>query len=446
MIKKITVLILAAFVSFSLFAGENKLKTHTLENGIPVYLFPNDSNRIDYISISVKGGVFYLDETQSGLENTMFSLMALESENYSLEDIENWHYKTSASISGAAGSLNASLSLSCIDHYLEDSLPILLDCFMNPKFSKTQWDIAMNNHKQEMQSKMNDPASMMFYFADQMIYQNHPFNVKASPTGLSLEHFSPEALDELHKKDMNAARISVIAVTNYDEAKLLDMLNKTLGTLQADKESLKETSVPVLKELPSEPLELEHPSAGTSGHVARVVLAEPVTGDDYMAFTLASSIYDQIMFSVIRTKHGACYSPYTMSYGNQANVAFETIYRCSDFENIRDYMAEARQIMAEGKIISGTKEDGSFIFEEMAGKLESYKNTLINSTYSSQATTRGRASRILSGLYLFDDPYAMDNLAKKIRAVQAEDILRVFKKYYLDSPEFWISVKGTQEN
>ena len=446
MIKRIFALILAVFISFSLFAGENKLKTRSLENGIPVFIFPNDSNRIDFISISVKGGVFYLDETQSGLENTMFSLMALESENYSLEDIENWHYKTNATISGAAGSLNASLSLSCIDYYLEDSLPILLDCFINPKFSKNQWDIAMNNHKQELQSKMNDPASMMFYFADQMIYQNHPFNVKASPTAFSLEQFTPEALEYLHKKDMNASRICVIAVTNFDETKLLAILNSTLGTLSSDEESLKETSVPALTELPAEPLELEHPSAGTSGHIARVVLAEPVTGDDYMAFTLATSIYDQIMYSVIRTKHGACYSPYTMSYGNQANVAFEMIYRCSDFENIMDYMAEARQIMAEGKIISGTKDDGSFIFEEMADKLESYKNTLINSTYSSQATTRGRAGRIISSIYLFDDPYAMDNLIKKIRAVQSEDILRVFKKYFLDSPEFWISVKGTQEN
>ena len=305
--------------------NSNNLDIFTLKNGIPVYLLPNKANRIDFLSISVRGGTLYLDEEHSGLENVLFSMMSEESKNFSRDEILSHKYESRSYITGRAGSLNASLSMTCIDTYFEKNLAILTDCFLSPKLDKRQWEIKLNDYRQSLQQEMNDPESMMFYFANQLIYQNHPLNVKSTPTVESVYNLKYEDMLDLHKKEMDPRRILIIAVTNFDTASLLDYLNNTLGNLSIPDTEIKSSVIPPLEALPNDTLALTHPSCGESGHVARAVLAESVTGKDYMAFLLAELIYNKIMYSVIRGKYGACYTPYVTSYGNQANVAFEMI-------------------------------------------------------------------------------------------------------------------------
>ena len=101
--------------------------------------------------------------------------------------------------------------------------------------------------------------------------------------------------------------------------------------------------------------------------------------------------------------------------------------------------------MQEGKVVSGRDASGNYIFVEIKDKLESYKNSFINSRYQSQATVSGVASRIASSLLITGNPYWSDEFASSVLNVTVDDIERVFEKYWLSSPSRYFCVVGTDK-
>ena len=66
--------------------GRNRqIESFTLSNGIPVYYIENNDNKVDVVSIVVKGGRGYLKPEQSGLEKTLFKMMSCDSSKYGFQ-------------------------------------------------------------------------------------------------------------------------------------------------------------------------------------------------------------------------------------------------------------------------------------------------------------------------------------------------------------------------
>lgn len=445
--KKNILLILcisAAFSAFSKSAAESAVETYRLKNDIPVYVRQIPDNRICAVYFVVKGGTAYLTPETSGLENAVFSMMSMGSEKYSYAEIQALEFDTQSSISSSTSRDGSVFAMTSIDSYFDRTFDCFADAFLNPLFSQREYELFMTNCRQSIQSALNNPGSMLFYYSQKLLYDGHPYQTSSAVTIDSVENITLSAIRTFHSALLDSRRISVVACGSFSVPELLEKLNETLGTLHAGKNALKDTAVEPLSVFGENAVFVHQAAAGT-GFVMRAFASPSVTSPDYPVARIACDIYSDILFNVVRENYGACYTPESSIVSSAAPFGFEYLYRASNLTDFSRYMDEARGIMERGVVISGRDADGQYVFEPLEDRLEGYINSYINRKFASQATTGGIAGRMCASLLQFGDVFSADALTGIAQKTTAEDILRVFKKYWVDGSSRWFAVVSPED-
>ncbi len=443
--KKIfSAFLVCAFVfSSSIFAQVQNVETLYLSNSIPVYFKAMSENQIDAVYLVVKGGTVLMDKSESGLESALFEMMTRGSKKYSYEDIQAIEYRTQANLIHYSLYSGSILGLSCIDYYLDELLPVMLDGFFNPVYEKKQYDLLITEYNQKLQSIMNNPSSLLQYTLSNEVYKNHPLGTSTSVTPESLKNITVENMKRHHENLLDSKRISVVAVGKMNKKKLISMLEKSLGQLKPQEDIFPDTTTSPPLEISGDNVVLTHPAAKGTGFIMRAFPSAPVTSVDYVPSRIAEDMYTELLFNVVREKYGACYTPGSTIGSSPAPVGIDYIFRASDLENFSSYMKEAEKILESGRLISSVK-DGVCTYDNMEDRLEGFINKYINQKYSNLQTTGGVASRLASSLLQFGDIYSADALAVRARSVTVQDIKRVFKKYWIDQKGRFFAVVGPE--
>ena len=114
----------------------------------------------------------------------------------------------------------------------------------------------------------------------------------------------------------------------------------------------------------------------------------------------------------------------------------------TDYNNFASAMSEARNLMAQGKVIKTLDEKGNYVFATLEDSLDSYKNKYINSTYGALASSDGMASNMVSNLLNYEDISHNQKEMELLKKITADDVLRVFKKYWVDEGSRWFAIVG----
>ena len=120
----------------------------------------------------------------------------------------------------------------------------------------------------------------------------------------------------------------------------------------------------------------------------------------------------------------------------------------SDYKNAGKAVKEAMEYMSRGVTVEKSNEDGSYVFSTVAENLESYRSKWLNSKYGNSKTTSGQMFRMISDIMYHED---MDYDLKEvelIKKITAEDIVRVFNKYWVEGNGNWYAVTfpGNEKN
>src|SRR5574344_1636553 len=410
----------------SVFAKTTSITKRKLSNDIPVYIQQNKSNKILALYIvvqisaqsSAQNGTVLLTPEKSGLENALFSMMTRGSDTYPYAKIQSLEYSTKASISPGTLDEGSILGLSCIDYYFDTMFPVLVDGFMHPAFGTTEYNTLMNEYSQRLQTIQNDPNSLLQYNAEKVVYKGHPYETS---TG-----------------------ITVVAVGNFDEKELLQKLNATLGTIAASPKKYIPAQVPPVT-VGGAPIVYTHPAAEGTGFLAQVFTSPSVQSADYVPSCIASNMYSELLYNIVREKYGACYTPSSAVMSSEAPVGMIYIYKASDIEHLKSYVKEAQQLMEQGKLISGKNEDGTYSFTTIDDRLEGYLNSYLNEKYESMQTNGGVAGKIAGSILQLGDPQQYLSLMDAAKKVTAEDIARVFKTYWCTENVQWFAVVGPDD-
>ncbi|MBP5587359.1 MAG: insulinase family protein [Treponema sp.] len=186
---------------------------------------------------------------------------------------------------------------------------------------------------------------------------------------------------------------------------------------------------------------LTHKAARGSEFTARVFATPEVTSDDYVTARIVSDIYSTTMFNIIREKYGACYTPQSWIDSSFDPVGMDAGFRVSDMDNFEKYLKECEKLMLEGKVISSVN-SGKVVYDSIDNCLKGYINSYISKKYSSQSTSSGIASRITSSILQFGDVTSADKIADKALKVTSEDVMRVFRKYWVEGKYRWFEMRG----
>ena len=424
--------------------SDGKTPVVRLKNGIPVYLH-HDNSSLAAVSLYVRGGNCMLPVSQSGLGDALFSMMLQGSQDYSYETIQKLTHKMNARFSSAFGSMNGRVSLFCIDYYLDDLLPVLLDGFMHPVYNKQQYELLMKEYEQGIQTRKSDPGAILSKKILDNVYAGHPFNTSVQPTEDTLSYITPEHMEELRTTLLDSSRLFVVAGGSFNEKKLLALLERTIGLIAPAEKEFVMPDIPAVTVKDEQPVLCSHENSAGTGSYILVFSAPEYNSDDYTAALLAAEIYGDQLYNVVRQKYGACYTPGCNVVASLAPFGTTWMSRVSDFSGIAAYEAESRELMAAGKIVLRNDDDGGYVFGSVEDVLDGCKNSYITSSYFDKMTLSASVANIAANILLYDDPDMPDILLEKIKHVTGDDVRRVFNEYWVRRPSRWYVMTGPDD-
>lgn len=399
----------------------------TLKNGVPVYYKNVDSTRISSVVICAKGGTLLFPRDQSGIEKELFELMSHGGWKYHYKDLSKLSYDKNIDVVSSSSYAGSSLSVSCISSYFDLALDALLDCFLNPSFDQTEYEHIMTECDQEIQRRSNDPESLLFYTINKEIYKDHPLGTSSMVLPESRANMTLEKLKAHYKKIIDSRRLFVVAAGDVNLKKLRGALEKSLAKVSAGQEEFALPKIPEIS-IRADKLSLTSPALPkASGHIALVFKSPSVFSEDLIVARLAASMYNESLYNVIRSKHGACYTPSASVGFSPAPYGMVFLYRVSDMKNAASYIPEAEE---------------NFLQSDIEGKLNGYIKKYLNSAYQNQMTCASIASRSASALLTFGDMNAFDKMADSAKKVSAADILRTFAEYFQSNDERIFEISG----
>ncbi len=402
-------------------------KAFELKNGIPVYYKSVDSTKIATVIICVRGGSMTYSREFSGVEDLLFNLMSRGGSEHSYDDLRRLDHEKHISLGHAALYCGAYLSLSCLSSYFDEGLAALLDCFLKPAFDAEQYNTMMTECDQGLQRMQNNPESLLFYTMNKEIYKDHPLASSTSVLPESRENLTRANLKERYNKILDAKRIFVVAAGDINLSKLRRSLEKSLGKVAALEEEFVLPQIPPL-EIFGPKVSLKSPAlAKGSGHIAVVFPIPSATSQDLPAARIAALMYNEPLFNIIRTKHGACYTPSVSGGFSPAPYGTIFLYRVSDMKNAASYIPEA---------------ESEFLSSDIDGKLGGFIKKYLSSVWQNQMTCASIAGRSANALLSFDDIDGFDKIAAAAKETTAADIRRVFKKYWQDGPKRVFEIEG----
>lgn len=440
-----TAVFLASSVS-SVFAAkaESKIITEKLSNGIPVYI--KNSGNGDFCSVYMvfKGGVSYLTKETSGLETSVFSMLSKGSKSYTKPELKKFFYETHGSFNYYSINAGSVFGMNCLSRYFDETFARYSEAVLSPVFPQEDYNLLVNDLRQQVQESLTDPSSMLLYYMGMMLYENHPYSAKSSVTQESIENITYDAIVSHYKTLVDSRRISIVASGGFDSSKLLSLLENAFGGIQAGKEPLKSLRIPKLK-VEGEPVVLVNQNASGAAQILRAFPSPSISDPDYLTACIAAKIYSDIMYNIVREKNGMCYTPISQVTASEAPFGFEVLCNATALSGFAKALDECRSIMRSGKTISAINPDGSYVLEPIESRLEGYINSFITSRYSSQATVGGVALRLASSLLQYGDVTASDRKNEEVKNITVTDIERVFDIYWVKNPGRWFAVVGPSE-
>lgn len=417
-------------------ANVSSIETRTLNNGIMLIVKKNPANRVFTIKTVFRGGSAMTTPDKAGLEAMTLALLARGSARFPYTEIKRLQYERSSNLGYNASSYDwASFDLNTIDKYWDEMFSVYSDCLLAPAFEPAQFALVQNDFKVSLQKSMSDPYNYGVTKLHGAMFTRHPYEADFGGTVSSIESITLDDIKAYYHDSMTADRIFIIAVGNFDADKLAEVLNSTAGTI-----TKKAVAVPDVQPYqPKAALYLE--KFEKSRGVAYVRGDYPIAdaqSPDFATLQLAYSMLDELLFSIVRTEHGAAYSVWSRAFGFKSAYGSLVIYKTDKPAEAKVWADEAIAVLASGKTLN--LKGGTEKYASITSSIAAYKAKYINSFFSNQQTNSETAAQLASSTVYFNDHLEYLRFIDKINAIQPEDIVAAINTYVIDAPITWIIV------
>jgi len=416
--------------------------TYTLKNGVPLYVKRSGANRVRAISLVLRGGSLATPPAEAGWPKLAFSAMARASANYPYETVTALLDATSSSISATSQFEYSALSLNVLDKYFDQLLPIWSDMIVSPGFARPDFDQARSEVELAIQAKDQNPWSVTNKLTNEKYFEGHPYSTNPDGTEISIAGASVESMKTWYAGNVSADRIFIVAVGDFDAQALGAALESTIGTLPNLKLGPVPLAPPFSRDSPGKLFTEDHDQSKGVAYL-RGDFAAPAPGaSDYMAASLATKLFSDLLFSVVRDKYGAVYTPSAGIRAFSANYGSISIYKTSATDKIKAYIDEAAAIFASGRCVSVDPgrpgEEAKYM--KIADALETYKGMFINEYFDAVRTNAAIAGLMIGSVMAAGDPSDWVRDIVRIAAVKPEEVQVAFSKYLLGGSFTWVAV------
>lgn len=414
----------------------------TLSNGVALHTKTTASN-VSSLYIVLKGTGADVGDELAGLPKLTLALMQDCCKARGADELRKFSFDTHTEFNTYSTVFGSVFGFSALNKYFDEALSTLLSMLTEPTFEEKEYKALMEGARQTLQRKMNDPMDQLTDAVDEDRYQDSPAARSLVPTDQSINNLTLDKMKAYQKTLLSAARLEVVFVGSLQQAALQKKLNPTLGALPPGTPPKTLTFPTPTTE--SAPKVLLNDAAKRSAYLMRVFPMAATGSEDFPAAKLTATIYEDVLFNIVRENYGVCYSPQSGVSGATVPYGYELLYRTTDFKNFSKRLAEARDILASGRVTSGRDEKGNFTFEALDGRLPGFLSAYINNLFQNSTTTDGLAVMLSGSVLQFSSVKGLDELTAKVMAVSADDVVRVFKKYWLAPTYKWYAVTAPSD-
>jgi len=412
------------------------IQERRLSNGVTLIVKRNPANRVRSLKIAYRGGSAMTSPERAGLEAMTLAMMARGSRDYPYSRLKRMQYERSSSIGYQASSYDwASLDLTTLDKYWDEMLAAFVDCAVRPAFDPAQFDLVKNDFRVGLQKAQADPYAVAVTRLHAAMFKGHPYEAEFGGTLASISSITLEDVKAYHQSAMAADRMAIVAVGDIDIDELAAALDATLGALPRVGVTVPE--VPPLRAVEALQLERFDATQGIAYVRGDYPIADP-RSPDFITLQLAYAMLDELLFSVVRTDHGACYSTWSKAFGFKAPYGSLVIYKTDRPTEAKGYADEAIAVLASGRTLN--LRGGDERYAPIAATLPAYKAKFKNAFFGNQQTNAETAAQLASSLVYYGDHREYLRLIDKIDAVSAADVIACVKAYIVDAQVSWIVV------
>ena len=414
----------------------------SLSNGIPVYIKLNKANRVRNISLVLQGGSLVARADQAGWEKIALAAMARASANYPYETVTALLDDTSSAISSGVQFEYATFSLNALDKYFDRLLPIWGDMIINPAFDKTDFDQAKSEAELTLQSKEQDPWSVTGKMINEKYFSGHPYAISPDGTEATVSKATAEDIKQWYNNNMSADRIFVVAVGDIDAESLRPALEATIGKLPNLALGAAPAAPAFGRGAPGRLFTEDNDQSKGTVYLRGDFAAPSPGAPDYMAANVAMKLFSDLLFSIVRDRYGAVYTPSAAIRSFGANYGSIAIYKTSAADKIKAYIDETASIFASGLCVSvdPTRPGEEAKFMKIADALDTYKRMFTNEYFDAIRTNAAVAGLIIRSVTATGDPSDWVRDVVRIAAVTPEEVVAAFSTYILGGSFTWVAV------
>ncbi len=426
--------------------------TATLPNGIPVIMKRSTANRVVTVKVVLRGHVSFTPLQKAGIEAVMLTMLTRGSQHYPYADLQRRLFETSASLSPGYQSFDmSSFDLVSIDTYFDQLLPVFADSFLHPGWNAAEFPRVISNFKISRQRSDADPFSLAVRLLHESFFAGHPYAASWDGAGSSLDAITLDDVKAYYASTVTAGRIFIVAVGNFDQAKLLSQLNTTFGAMPAAPYS--RPALPSMDgRVKPDVIVRDYPQSQGLAYVRGDFAMPGPDSPDYAASVMAFNLLSDVLFEIVRTRNGASYGASATVHGFSASYGDITVYKTTVPGKVKPLVDQAIATLASGRSMGGNvnasaagksgigsaAEAASSAFVPIADALPFYKAQYVTQFYSGQQTNTSIAGQIASSVIYHGDYRDYLLVMDRIQAVTADDVVRVTKKYLMGNPVLWI--------
>ena len=202
-----------------------------LSNGIKVNLLPCGTVEVLEIQFIFRGGKNY--ESHTGVARFTASNLAEGTQSYTSLELAQQLDKYGAWINKQAGEESLSISLASTTAKIQETLPLLAEVVLGPTFPEHEFDMLKQRTLQKMHiSEQKTSPKAQRAFNELMFGNQHPYGSFYGKNELQAIEISD--IKQHYEQYIYSGNAEIIVSGHFDELALLNLLEKTFGSLPTE--------------------------------------------------------------------------------------------------------------------------------------------------------------------------------------------------------------------
>jgi predicted Zn-dependent peptidase len=379
-------------------------------NGLKVLVKHRPNSLTVAAGLFIRGGVQNMTAKNAGIEGLMLDVMSESSTKFPREKLRAEISRMGATISSGSNYDYSALALACTRQSFDRSWEIFTDVALNPSFTPDDVKLIRERRVVSLRNVGDDPDSFLQQQQEKVAYANHPYLNDPSGTIETISSMSGEDLRAYHKQVMQTSQLLIVIVGDVDADSLKQKIAASFGKFQRGNYKSQMVQPLIFN---NSTVEISSRQIETN-YIQGMFTAPSLNNPDFYPMRAAMSILAERIFTEVRRKRNLSYAPDAFLRTQGANVG--GLYVTTDYSNlaIRIMLDEIEKIKREP-------------VEKL--DLDSVTGYYLTTHYLGQETNAAQAATLAQYELIGGGWKNSFDFLDKLRAVTAEDIQRVAKKY-----------------